>query len=162
MPPGLDQPCRCITLALVTALAVAAGCLAAGAGDVHTAVASSRFAESWARHGFMLQVAEDGSALAEWRIYAVCTDEPAPPCDTVVGDEIIPGGRATIAFAGFRDGAGDTLHGSILISTDDAMLPAFGAISLTLLPYDMAELDTDARSILRCGPRFAELAPADV
>jgi hypothetical protein len=154
------QRFRRVTLALAVTLAVAGG-LSTGANGAHAArVAANLFAGSWSRHGFTLNVAEDGTALAVWRIYSVCSDDPVPPCDSVVGDAIISGGRAAIVFD--VDSAGDTLYGRTLISTDDTLLPSFGEVSLTLLPYDMAELDTETSAILLCGSQFAEVAPPEV
>lgn len=162
MPLRLAQRCRTITLALAVTIAAAAS-LSAGTSGLHAApAAGNRFAGRWGRHGFTLEITADGNARATWRIYSLCSDDPTPPCDAVQGDVIIPGGRAAIAFDGYDDTAGDTLYGRILISTDDTLLPPFSDLSLTLLPYGMAELDTDVGAILLCGSEFVRLAPPDL
>ncbi len=159
--PTRQRPVR-ILLAATASLAIAAS-LFAGAGSARPAhAANNPFTGSWGRHGFTLNVAGDGSASATWRVYSWCSDDPTPPCDDLRGNQIVPGGQAQLDFDGFSDIEGDTLYGSVLNSTDGATLPAFGDASLTLLPYGMAELDTDAGSILLCGPQFSRLAPPDV
>jgi hypothetical protein len=111
----------------------------------------SRFADGWVRHGYGLSLHDDGTATVSFRVYTWCSDDPTPPCDFFSGDSIISGGHETITFTAI---SGDTIYGTY----DDG-----GAVALTLLPYDMVELDdSDGTSTQLCGSRFAALAPPDV
>jgi len=84
--PTRQRPVR-ILLAATASLAIAAG-LFAGAGSARPAhAANNPFTGSWGRHGFTLNIASDGSASAVWRVYSLCSDNPAPPCDELRGTE---------------------------------------------------------------------------
>jgi len=47
------------------------------------------FADSWEHHGFGLTLDASGDAQGGWRIYRWCSEEPAPPCDELSGNQII-------------------------------------------------------------------------
>ena len=106
-----------------------------------------------------LTVTVSGEATASWRVYKWCSDDPTPPCDEVVDSQIINGGQATIVFT---EVVGDTAHGSVTASTDEATLA--GGVSLTLQPYDMALLESEAwpGQETLCGPNFYEEAPDEL
>jgi hypothetical protein len=111
----------------------------------------SGFADSWGHHGYGLTVNADGTAVAWYRTYSWCSDDPTPPCDFFVGDGIIDGGHSTITFT---SASGSTAYGSY----DDG-----GQVTLTLLPYDMALLQDDTgEPVYLCGPNFSSLAPQSV
>ena len=105
-----------------------------------------------------MTVAASGEATASWRVYKWCSDDPTPPCDNMVGSEIIDGGRATIVFDRV---VGDTAFGWVQDSTDEATLS--GNVSLTLTPYDMASLGhediPESEPIVLCGPNYPQEAP---
>jgi len=119
----------------------------------------SPFAQTWGRHGFGITITATGEANASWRVYKWCSDDPTPPCDNMVGNEIISGGQATIVFT---DVVGDTAHGTVMASTDEATLA--GSVSLMLQPYDMALLESEAwpGQETLCGPNFYEEAPEEL
>src|SRR5579862_343458 len=67
------------------------------------------FVGDWSRHGVGLTIsrfdsaAEQGEALARWRIYTWCQDPVTnapnpPPCDSVIGNSLEDGGIAVIAL----------------------------------------------------------------
>ena len=118
----------------------------------------TRFAADWGRHGFGMTVAASGEATAAWRVYKWCSDDPTPPCDNMVGSEIIDGGHATIVFDRV---VGDTAFGWVRDSTDEATLS--GNVSLTLQDYDMAALGyediPESEPIVLCGPNYSQEAP---
>lgn len=116
------------------------------------------FANGWSRHGFGMAIDTSGEATASWRVYKWCSDDPTPPCDDMVGNQIISGGRATIIF-GSVDGA--TAYGWVKESNDESFLRDGLPVSLTLLPYGMALLEHISYSVERgfrsestvlCGP----------
>jgi hypothetical protein len=117
----------------------------------------SPFANSWLRHGFSLTVNAQGWGMASWRIYQWCSDDPTPPCDAIIGNEIIDGGRATLIFSRAN---GTVASGTVTFSTGTSLL-ADGPIHLKLLPYDMAVLyrTNERDGITLCGARFIDLAP---
>ena len=116
------------------------------------------FAKDWGRHGFGITVATTGEATASWRVYKLCNDDPTPPCDPVVNNDILNGGHVTIIFTRV---VGDSAYGWVKESTDEQGFS--GRIALTLQPYDMALLESvdgpEASSTLLCGPNFWEEAP---
>jgi hypothetical protein len=77
----------------------------------------------------------------------------------MVESQIINGGQATIVFT---DVVGDTAHGRVTASTDEATLA--GRVSLTLQPYDMAMLESEAwdGQETLCGPDFWQEAPEEL
>jgi hypothetical protein len=117
------------------------------------------FAKGWWRHGFNLDVKSSGVGEASWRTYRWCNVDPRPPCDRTEGNQIVSGGRASIVM--FRvDGA--SAYGQV-VSTNDPAVVSLGSISLTLLPYGMAQLSLGTlNSIILCGPDFALEAPPEI
>jgi hypothetical protein len=117
----------------------------------------SSFAKGWGRHGFGLTIDANGQGSAIWRVYKWCSDDPTPPCDALVGNQIISGGSATLAFDRV-DGA--TAFGRVLSSNNEPMFPLDSEVILMLLPYDMAMLRHGVGyETTLCGPDYANLAP---
>jgi hypothetical protein len=116
------------------------------------------FAQDWGHHGFGITVTASGEATATWRVYKWCSDDPTPPCDNMIGNEIISGGHATIVFDRVD---GDTAYGRVQDSTDEATLS--GNVSLTLQDYDMSALEyvdlPESEPIVLCGPDYLQEAP---
>jgi hypothetical protein len=137
----------------------------ADAGQYPPAVSSgadfSSFVGTWVRHGFALTVNADGNGDASWRVYGWCSASP-PPCDSIIGNQIIDGGHASIQLISVR---GSSATGTIFGSTDPNGI-ADSPVTLTLLPYDMASLTETGRlpptTTLLCGDVFAKLAPQSV
>jgi hypothetical protein len=137
----------------------------ADAGQYPPAVSSgadfSSFVGTWVRHGFALTVNADGNGDASWRVYGWCGASP-PPCDSIIGNQIIDGGHASIQLISVR---GSSATGTIFGSTDPNGI-ADSPVTLTLLPYDMASLTETGRlpptTTLLCGDAFAKLAPQSV
>jgi hypothetical protein len=110
----------------------------------------SEFAKTWSRHGFGMTIAASGEATASWRVYKWCSDDPTPPCDAMVGNEIVSGGHATVIF-GRVDGA--SAYGWVKDSTVEGTLAPGTPVSLTLLPYGLALLqDVSLVPTVLCGP----------
>jgi hypothetical protein len=76
---------------------------------------------------------------------------PTPPCNPSIGNDFYDGGHETIIFTDIQ---GSTAFGTY---DDDG-----SAVTLTLLPYDMAELVDGRQDELLCGLRFGLLAPPDL
>jgi hypothetical protein len=79
----------------------------------------ARFAGDWYAHGAGLAIEPDGSFSLGFRIYEFCDDDP-PPCDRMVGNEIIEGGLAK----GRLVRGLDTVYALIIESTDPETFPA--------------------------------------
>jgi hypothetical protein len=54
------------------------------------------FVGSWVGHGRQLVVDANGSAKATYRVYVFCSQNPTPPCDQVIGNQIVSGGQVTL------------------------------------------------------------------
>lgn len=54
------------------------------------------FVGSWVGHSRQLVVNADGSAKATYRTYVFCSQNPTPPCDQMIGNQIVDGGQVTL------------------------------------------------------------------
>jgi hypothetical protein len=54
------------------------------------------FVGSWVGHGRQLVVNANGSAKATYRAYVFCSQNPTPPCDQMIGNQIVAGGQVTL------------------------------------------------------------------
>lgn len=115
----------------------AAAATAARIADATAPRSLTDFAGGWGRHGFILSISADGSAEASWRVYTWCKDNGnRQPCDSVQGNGIISGGKATFRFdrSDYR-----TILGTVLSSTDRERLP-LGPVMLSEYDYGLGEL----------------------
>lgn len=110
---------------------------------------------TWSRHGFTFTTDKYGLAVAQWRIYTWCSDNPTPPCDSLNGNIIKSGGEAQVVFSSF---ANDVANGYV-ISSNDSRIINKEDIQLKLLPYGMAQLIQGKIIITLCGTEFGKLAP---
>jgi hypothetical protein len=110
----------------------------------------------WERHGVVVTVRNDGVAVAEWRMYRWCGPDVDYPCDQIIGNEIVAGGRANIRLAGPDDSG--AFVGTVFETTDPDLLD-LGTVSLRLLPDDMALLEQGELQLTLCGEHVAEVAP---
>lgn len=116
------------------------------------------FAKGWSKHGFGIKINTDGSGEASWRTYKWCSDDPTPPCDSMEGNNIIDGGKATIKLSSVN---GSTASGQVTSSSEPNVL-IVAPLTLTILEYGMLELDQGSSKLSLCGPEFAKLAPESV
>jgi hypothetical protein len=136
-------------------LALLALCLAR-LGEPASAQSRGRFAAvagDWTAHGFGLSVADDGQAVANWRVYQWCSDLTSPaPCDSILGNEIESGGLAMVRFTSI---SASMASGIVLMSSDPNTLSAGSSVSLTLQTGGTARLSASGSSdIVLCGPNF--------
>ena len=54
------------------------------------------FVGSWVGHGRQLVVNANGWAKATYRAYVFCSQNPTPPCDQMIGNQIVAGGQVTL------------------------------------------------------------------
>ena len=121
----------------------------------------SLFIGDWGKHGFGLTISPSGRGDAEWRIYTWCNQTGGrEPCDRIVNNIIIGGGRAFMEFSPPGQGGSDgtTLHGRITHSTDLPAMP-IGPVVLRLGPYGTAQLQAGPEIYTLCGPRYLSEAP---
>lgn len=110
----------------------------------------SAFAQDWGRHGFNLNITEDGVGEAQWRIYRWCSDAPiGATCDAMTGNIITAGGRATIIFSSISSD-GSTASGVVIDSTDQLTFDV-GPISFVTLSDQLALLVQNHNAVLLCG-----------
>jgi hypothetical protein len=96
--------------------------------------------------GWVLDTAAIGSP-GPWTSSDALGFDPTSPCNPATGDAFYDGGHETFIFTDIQ---GSTAFGTY----DDG-----SAVTLTLLPYDMAELVDGRQDELLCGLRFGLLAP---
>jgi hypothetical protein len=104
------------------------------------------FVGSWSGHGRGLIITADGRGTASWRIYRLCTDDPAPPCDGTGPNGITDGGRADLTITST---SGATATGRVDATTDASFL-ARGPVTLELQPGDQLVLSPGGTVF--CGP----------
>jgi hypothetical protein len=114
---------------------------------------------NWDHHGFFVVVDDDGRSRAIWRVYKWCQDGYAQPCDQIVNNEIISGGRAVIRFSGPDDSG--AFQGEVFETTDPQTLD-LGPVTLTPQPYDMALLEQGDFQLVMCGENAPGQAPREV
>ena len=119
----------------------------------------SAFVGDWSHHGFLIRIADDGSAAALWRVYQWCGQGVPTPCDRIENTGIIAGGRGELTVTPV---APDMVQGEVVSSTDEVGLPE-GPFTLQLMPYGMAVLQQDGQEdLVLCGPRYLDDAPQDL
>lgn len=145
-------------------LLLAAALLGVCVGPASSAAAQSvdtfgPIAGNWDHHGFFVVVDDDGRSRAIWRVYKWCQDGYAQPCDQIIDNEIVSGGRAVIRFSGPDDSG--AFQGDVLETTDPETLN-LGPVTLTPQDYDMALLEQSDFQLVMCGEDAADQAPSDV
>jgi len=119
----------------------------------------NNFVGDWSHHGFLIRIADDGSASALWRVYQWCGPGVPAPCDRIENNGIISGGRGELTVTPV---APDVAQGEVVSSTDEVGLPQ-GPFTLQLMPYGMAVLQQDGQDdLILCGPRYLDEAPPDL
>jgi len=66
------------------------------AGGTQEASYPGIFVGSWVGHSRQLVVNANGLAKATYRAYVFCSQNPTPPCDQVIGNQIVDGGQVTL------------------------------------------------------------------
>lgn len=98
-----------------------------GSGPAQPA-AYTALAGVWSGHGRNLTVTAGGLGIASYRVYQFCSGQQGPPCDTIAGDTIFPGGVTVFQLTGH---SGDRYRGTVL---DASYPPASGPVTVTLTP----------------------------
>jgi len=137
------------------------GTVATGTGTATPSAALdfTPFAKRWGHHGYQLIVNKDGSARADWRTYVSCPSKSpnSSPCEDPYTSYA---GHAAIQFNRIDS---QTAKGQVIMSNDSNYLLANTVLTLTLKPYDMAELRQSTGNALDlCGPDYSNLAPPSI
>jgi len=104
------------------------------------------FAGTWTYHGAAASIGLDGRGTADWRIYKWCSDDPTPPCDDLVNNNIIDGGHASFRLTGVT---ANTAYG-IVSQTTDTKTVASGPLVLRVTADDHLEFPNFSQPL--CGP----------
>lgn len=136
----LRRAARAAALAIILAVA----CSSCASSASHTSVPPTRaaarspspgprtFAElagDWLGHGRAIDIQPDGRFIVVIRTYRMCGQVP-PPCDTISGNEIIDGDRAT---GQLTSRSGEVAMGVITHTTDPSLSPE-GPVKIVLHP----------------------------
>jgi hypothetical protein len=136
----LRRAVRAAALAVILAVACSGCANSASHAPVPPTSAAARssspgprtFAElagDWYAHDAGIDIQPDGRFVIVIRTYRVC-GQVAPPCDTIRGNEIIPGDRAT---GQLTSGSGGAATGVITHTTDPSLSPE-GPVKIDLHP----------------------------
>lgn len=96
--------------------------------DVAAGLADLGLVGTWYHHGLDLTIRPDGSGTANWRMYRTCSEGP-PPCDQIVGNEILDGGHATFSVRPVAQSS--VAIATMASSTDPTLLGARGTVQIT-------------------------------
>lgn len=109
----------------------------------------SAFAGIRGGSGLSLEVLPTGAAFLIYRIYSFCGPGVPQPCDSTIGNNIIPGGNLTLQFNSTTD---TVARGQVVASTDPTY-PVGATAQLTLLGSDAIGLQVGGRPFPRtfCG-----------
>ena len=113
----------------------------------------------WTRHGFGIQVNDDRTASAAWRVYSWCGPGVTDPCDQLLSNRIVDGGHADITFSGPDENG--AFQDEVASTTDPELLD-IGPLNLTPQPYDMAMLEQNGTQLTLCGDDSSNQAPPAV
>jgi hypothetical protein len=117
------------------------------------------FAKEWGGHELSLSIDPTGHGEGTWRVYKWCSDDPKPPCDGMINNEIQSGGRAALVFHRVSE---RTAYGTVIGTNDRESLP-LGPIKLTVDDQGMAQLSQEGdQPMVLCGPDYLKLAPPEV
>jgi hypothetical protein len=82
------------------------------------------FVGSWVGHSRQLVVNANGSVKATYRAYVFCSQNPTPPCDQVIGNQIVSGGQVTLHIEQVVTANHmSTATASVLTSSDPKVAP---------------------------------------
>jgi hypothetical protein len=107
----------------------------------------------WTGHGGAVHIGANGQGQATFRAYRFCSDDPTPPCDTMNGNTIVPGGHAQFRLT--PAGAPGSAKGQVTGSDDpEAFKPGFAmTISLSSGDVMLVSSSPTAQSVAYCGSR---------
>jgi hypothetical protein len=116
------------------------------------------FVGTWYHHGAELIVYQGGWGTFNWRTYADCGTDP-PPCDGLIGNDIIPGGYAVF---GLHAPKGPSISGQVFETGDPRVVPV-GVVSIRYNEAnDMVLVDfSDGSQLSMCGPKAQIPAAAE-
>jgi hypothetical protein len=133
---------------------VASGVISQGRAIRHASIparpaAYPALAGVWYGHARTLTVTARGLGIASYRVYQFCSRQQGPPCDSVSGDTIYPGGVTVFQLTGHR---GSVYRGTVL---DASYPPASGPVTITLhRPAGFLTVAAGrAGAVPYCGPR---------
>ncbi len=103
----------------------------------------------WSGHGRELTINAGGLGIASYRVYQFCSRQQGPPCDSVSGNVIYPGGVTVFQLHGH---SGHVYRGTVL---DASYPPARGPVTVTLSPAAGSVTVTAGKQgpISYCSPR---------
>lgn len=110
----------------------------------------STFSGNWLGNNRNLNISPAGLGIAKFRVSQSCTTNPSPPCDSVSGNRIYPGG--VIVFQ-LTSESGDSAQGYIV---DSSVAGSSGQIAITFQPSnDSVALTTTGQNtpVSYCGPQ---------
>jgi len=120
----------------------------------------SAFAKRWGHHGYQLVVDMNGSAHEDQRTYNDCSSSNKAtdvPCEDPYTS------YAAHTAMQFTSTSNGIAKGKILTSNYPREEAVGDAVTLTLKPYDMAEVKVGSHEpITLCGPDYSKLAPPDI
>jgi hypothetical protein len=126
------------------------------AGSSGSGLTVGYFAGGWSRHGEALIIGASGHGTMTFRTYRWCSQEPAPPCDALVGDSIDSGGHAAFVLTTIH-ASGPTADGTL--TTTNEPVPVGVPVTMAVNTRDSAGPTSvtvtglDGRSTVYCSDR---------
>lgn len=97
------------------------------------------FVGEWYGHGRGLVVSADGTAIATYRTYTFCSQDPTPPCDEDTGNVLISGGRVTMKITKVVTANNQSVATAPVVSSNDPLYQ--GKTEKLTLSGDVIESD---------------------
>jgi hypothetical protein len=106
---------------------------------------------AWGGHGRGISIDHHGRGRISYRVYKWCSDDPTPPCDAMIGNEITDGGNVAFTIAPTSSTQNSAIA-RVVSSTDPATAAAGEHFQITRMPDDLLSLSLFPDEAF-CGPK---------
>lgn len=114
----------------------------------------SKFVGQWIGHGRVLTIRPDGTGTLIYRAYKNCSDDPTPPCDKIVNNQIEDGGRLTFTILQTITDNGNYGAEVQILTANDPSIDKSQPGGMSLDTHDVITTDFLDESTF-CGPKAA-------
>ena len=114
----------------------------------------SKFVGQWIGHGRVLTIRSDGTGTLIYRAYKNCSDDPTPPCDKIVNNQIVDGGRLTFKILQTIADSGNYGAEVQILTANDPAINKSQPGGMSLDTHDVITTEFFNESTF-CGPKAA-------
>ena len=114
----------------------------------------SKFVGQWIGHGRVLTIGADGTGTLIYRAYRNCSDDPTPPCDKIVNNQIEDGGKLTFKILQTITDSGNYGAEVQILTANDPAIDKSQPGGMSLDAHDVITTEFFNQSTF-CGPQAA-------